>query len=95
MATKEEVQARHGVMNGSSRLHIEPQAPAPSQAASQPDVTPVDPLTSLQAAEHNLDLARVHARQCRAETLAARSSFSKALEGWNRRSRSFGYCLRQ
>jgi hypothetical protein len=70
--TKEELLARHGVMNGTSRPHMEP-----------PPVTPADPFVALKAAEHALDLARVEARQCRAATVEARTAFAKALEDWN------------
>jgi hypothetical protein len=67
MATKEETLARHSVVNGTS----------------QPETQPVDPIAALQQAEHQLDLARVHARGCRSIVAEARTAFSKALAGWN------------
>jgi hypothetical protein len=84
---KEEVQARHGIINGSSRSHIEPVVLVETTRAVSDTARPqvqVNPLVALKAAERALDLARVEARQCRSATLAARTAFSKALEGWNR-----------
>jgi hypothetical protein len=48
------------------------------------NVMRVGPLVALKAAVHDLDLARVEARRCRAATLEARVALAKALENWNR-----------
>ena len=47
-------------------------------------VAAIDALVVLKASEQALDLARVHARECRATVLACRGTFSKALADWNR-----------
>jgi hypothetical protein len=56
-------------------------APVP---VDEVEVRLLDPLAALAAAAHAVDLARVHARECRATVLASRDVFSKALEAWNR-----------
>ena len=43
----------------------------------------VDPLTALQNAVHDLDLARHRARECKATTATLRDTFAKALAAWN------------
>jgi len=62
---------------------VEPER-VPIESPSVRDNPPVDPLLALRAAVHDLDLARVRARECRQATLAARAAFGKALENWNR-----------
>jgi hypothetical protein len=64
---------------------VPPQADAPKVIEANGHATsqPVDPIAALQQAEHQLDLARVHARECRSTVAEARTAFSKALAGWN------------
>ncbi len=77
--SKPEVQARHGVMNGSPQPPIEP----PDASRSRPVASNSNPYAAAKDAEHALNLARVEARQCRDRTMAARTAFGKALADWN------------
>ena len=76
MATKEEVQAREEA----KPLEVQGESPVEIDHALDP-LAP--PHIVLREAEHQLDLARVHARECRSAVAEARTAFSKALAGWN------------
>jgi plasmid stabilization system protein ParE len=56
---------------------------APDMADYELKDTPVDPLTALQNAVNNLDVARYEARQCRQAVSASRENFNLALTAWN------------
>lgn len=80
----------HGTMapsEASDRTHelpIEPVDEANGHATLQATADPLaPPHIVLREAEHHLDLARAHARECRQATLASREAFGKALAAWN------------
>jgi hypothetical protein len=96
MSTKEELLARHGVVNGAlaEQLHsdhendarqsgseaLDHRAPSEAQATTDPLVPPH---IVLRNAAHNLDVALYEARQRRAAVSAARENFNIALRDWN------------
>jgi hypothetical protein len=57
---------------------------APDMVDFELKPAPVDPLTALSNAVHNLDLARWRARECRTAVSASREAFNLALNAWNR-----------
>jgi hypothetical protein len=67
------------VIEASERTHELSVDEANGNATSQP----VDPIAALQQAEYQLDLARVHARECRSTVAEARANFARCLAGWN------------
>ena len=87
MATKEEVQARHGVVNGTPQPEIFNDihgTMAPSEASERTYELPIEPPhVILREAVAALDRARFEARQCRAATLEARTNFARCLGAWN------------
>lgn len=68
-------------------MTVEPPEPVvlleATPAAPVAPVAPADPLDILKLAANDLDVARVHARDCRAAVFASRAAFGKALEAWN------------
>jgi hypothetical protein len=79
-----EIEGTMAPSEASERTHELPIEPVNGHSASQATADPLaPPHIILREAEHQLDLARAHVRECRSAVVEARANFARCLGAWN------------